>query len=292
MGHERGILENQNTSQQVRRGKGSRVSVALILVGAFTYLATWAGLIGNLGNGYWIYAACIMWVASVLFALGLRIELRNHHWPKRRYNTAACVVIAAAILVGIPPIILQLTGPHIRPPAVEPNRVQLSDGTNLFGKRVIISNPNDCEIYALTLGLEIEHLAASISSVRTELAPPYSEEKSIDGGDPRVGFSYSLEHFEPGYRECRFIGFQMLKPNERRPLWIRGTTLTNSFADISVLQFMRKPPQIRYSTNGQWTWPILSGTSPYWKRSRSKPMDLGLGVQMEYSNHIKIPSRP
>lgn len=178
---------------------------------------------------------------------------------------------------------------HERPmPIIFPNQAQLSDGTNLFGKQIIVSNPSESEIHAITLFIESH--GAPIDSVKSELSNPKPNE--APSGDPRVPFVATL-NFANTNCEGRFVVFQALHPKEQRSLWIRGTVASNSYADVSVVQFLNTPPAIKYNTNGLWLWPIISSNNAFWKRTHTdNPMDLDLGIQMEYSNHIKIPSRP
>ena len=99
----------QDKPKELKRGNGrkgkSQVSMALLLGGIFAFLAAWAGLLGNLGHTYWIFAACVMLVASVCGAMGLRLELRNHHWLKWQYNGATCLVVVVAFVIGVPVIL-------------------------------------------------------------------------------------------------------------------------------------------------------------------------------------------
>jgi hypothetical protein len=78
----------------------SRVSKVLFYGGLFAWLAAWAGLLGNLGHTSWIFAACIMLAASVCGALGLRLELRNHHWEKWQYDGAAWTIVLTSFFLG------------------------------------------------------------------------------------------------------------------------------------------------------------------------------------------------
>ncbi len=72
-------------------------------------LAAWAGLYGNLGQTFWIVAALVMLIASVCFAMGLRLELRNHHWYKWQYNGVFCIMLVVAFSLGGPVIVREIT---------------------------------------------------------------------------------------------------------------------------------------------------------------------------------------
>jgi hypothetical protein len=41
-----------------------------------------------------------MFCASIVVACGLRLELRNHHWEKRRYNRVAWLIVLVALGLG------------------------------------------------------------------------------------------------------------------------------------------------------------------------------------------------
>jgi hypothetical protein len=83
-----------------KKGK-PQVSMGLLFGGIFAFLAAWAGLLGNLGHTSWMLAACVMLAASVCAALGLRLELRNHHWLKWKYNGVACLVVVIGFVLGV-----------------------------------------------------------------------------------------------------------------------------------------------------------------------------------------------
>src|SRR5262249_31352653 len=62
---------------------------------------------------------------SVLAALALRMELRNHHWEKRHYDLAAGAVVGSALLFGLPPALIFFlhheSKPHLAVMARSPN---------------------------------------------------------------------------------------------------------------------------------------------------------------------------
>jgi hypothetical protein len=184
------------------------------------------------------------------------------------------------------------TQPPPNAPTISPSRLQLSDGTNCFGRKVTVSNFGASNIYALTILVDVEDAAVPINSVVINTSNPQDPpEERFDTGEPRVSFEYSLDFVGPSI-QCRFIGVQVLRPKEPRFLWIRGTVLTNSFANLSILQSFNDPPIIKYDTNGQWMWPMLASNSPFWKRATAQPMNLDIGGQMDVSNRFKIPSHP
>jgi hypothetical protein len=81
----------------------SRVSLALLLVAISVLLTAWAGLFGNLGHTFRILAAFVLMAASVCLILGLRFQLRNHHWKKSQYDgaTFVCLVLSAGLMLAV-----------------------------------------------------------------------------------------------------------------------------------------------------------------------------------------------
>src|ERR1035437_8600328 len=133
---------NPKEPEKLNGGKGiSRVSLALLFGGFSAFLAAWAGLLGNLGHTYWIFAATVMLVAGACLALGLRIELRNHHWRKWQYNGAACALAVLAFSLGIPVIVKEFCRREARPhltlylrTSASPNAVLMFTNDFLFMK--------------------------------------------------------------------------------------------------------------------------------------------------------------
>ncbi len=127
----------------------SRVSLAVAGLCAASLLANWAGLIGNLGHSFWLYADVVMVFASIFAAITLRWELRNHHWKKQHYNSIAILIVVVALALGVPPAIIEFRGdPKIEsPPEISPNRIQLGDGKLSNEQFVDVFNPNDFPIY-------------------------------------------------------------------------------------------------------------------------------------------------
>jgi hypothetical protein len=161
------------------------------------------------------------------------------------------------------------------PIVVSPNRVQLSDGKSLFGKKVEISNPSSSNLYAITLSVEIEGGTVPIGSPLIELSQP-RERKQAQGGELRVMFEAAMDFI--GYSQSRLFIIPVLESHEDRSFWIRGTTLTNSFANISVWQSLNSFPDVKYTSNGLWMWPVLSSNSAFWMHTRAQPMDLDFGI--------------
>jgi hypothetical protein len=183
------------------------------------------------------------------------------------------------------------------PLLISPSRVQLSDGKNTFGKEVVVSNPSSSNLYAITLGVEIESNAVPISSPLIELSQP-TKRDAADGGELHIMFEASMDFI--GYTQSRLFVIPTLEANGQRSFWIRGTILTNSFADISIWQSMNSFPDVKYTTNGLWMWPVFSTNSAWWIHSGGQPMDLAVGVMAWRGNATNgftndsqiIPSRP
>jgi hypothetical protein len=98
--------DHPQKSEEISRGKGkSWVSLGVLWWGLFAFCALWAGYFGSLGHDYLIYLVFAMLAASVFGALGLRLELRNHHWVKKHYDRVAYGIVIVALLLGIPVII-------------------------------------------------------------------------------------------------------------------------------------------------------------------------------------------
>src|ERR1051325_6014416 len=82
-----------------------RIGKILIYASIVVLFTAWGGLYGNLGQTFWVFAACLMLIGSVCLALGLRLELRNHGWLKWQYNGIACAIVVVALMLGVPIII-------------------------------------------------------------------------------------------------------------------------------------------------------------------------------------------
>ena len=161
------------------------------------------------------------------------------------------------------------------PLTVSPSRVQLSDGTNTFGTQIMVSNPSSSNLYAITLSVEIENGMVPIDSPTIELSQPKQRE-TTEHGELQVPFEARFDFVGPS--QDRLFVIPVLAAHEDRSFWIRCTILTNSFADISIWQSMNSFPDIKYTTNGMWMWPVLSTNSPWWTHIGAQPMDLGFGV--------------
>jgi len=79
-----------------------RASKVLLYGGLFAFLASWAGILGNIGRDFWLAAVSVMVVASVALGLGLRLELRNHHRKKWEYNVVGFGIMILAFGLGTP----------------------------------------------------------------------------------------------------------------------------------------------------------------------------------------------
>jgi hypothetical protein len=84
------------------RGKKPRVGKVLLWGGVATSLACWAGMMINFGHLFKLVAILVMLVASICFAVGIRIELRNHKWYKSHYTSIFWGFVLVAILIAIP----------------------------------------------------------------------------------------------------------------------------------------------------------------------------------------------
>jgi hypothetical protein len=105
--------------EKLKTSKGiSRVSLALACGVMFAFLAAWAGLFGNLGHRFWIFASAMMMMASAVLAFGLRCDLRNHHWEKWKYNGVAWIMVLVGGILGCLVIVRELrhneAGPHLK----------------------------------------------------------------------------------------------------------------------------------------------------------------------------------
>ncbi len=177
------------------------------------------------------------------------------------------------------------------------NRVQLSDGNNLFGSRVDISNPSSNNLYAITFSIEMENGTVPLNSAEVNLSQSKQHEIN-DNGDLQIPFEASMDFI--GTSQGRLFIIPELDANEHRTIWIRGTIITNSFADISVWQSLNSFPNVPYGTNGMWDWPVLSSNSAWWIHIGGQPMNLGFGIMAWRGNATNgftndsqiIPSRP
>lgn len=161
------------------------------------------------------------------------------------------------------------------PIVVTPSRVHLSDGTNLWGKEITISNPSSSNVYAMTLSIEIENGAVPINSLDIEVSNPKEREKT-EHGDLEIPFEAGFDVL--GYTQSRLFVIPVLQAQEKRTFWVRGSVLTNSFAVVSIWQSLNSFPDIAYRTNGMWMWPVLSSNSAWWIHIAGQPMDLDFGI--------------
>jgi hypothetical protein len=178
------------------------------------------------------------------------------------------------------------------PIGVSPSRIHISDGKTTFGKEVDISNPSSNNVYAITFSVEAEN--------GVPLAIPYNVELSEFPTNEvgRTGLEHIFETRMDSSSGMRLFTIPVLPANGHRSMWIRGTVLTNSFADISIWQSLNSFPEIKYMTNGMWMWPVLSSNAPFWIHIGAQPMDLEYGIMMwvgtnGFTNNSQIiPSRP
>jgi hypothetical protein len=237
-----------------------------------------AVLVGSENVAPVVYCFKLLAVPSDEAASKMRFDTNNVIWWNWKYRPVAY-------------------RPIDTPLSISPSRVQLSDGKNTFGKEVIISNPSSSNLYAITISVEIENGTVPINSPVIELSQPKQSE-SAGGGELQIPFE---AHFDIlGYSQDRVFVIPELPANEARTFWIRGTILTNSFAVISVWQSMNSFPDVRYTTNGFWEWPVFSSNSAWWIHSGGQPFDLGIATMAWRGNATNgftndsqiIPSRP
>ena len=144
----------QNDPREPEKPNGrsgrSRVSLVLVYGGIFAFLASWAGLLGNLGRTFWIFAAIVMLIASMCLALGLKLELRNHHWLKWQYNSVACSIVVLGLSLGLPVIVREILRSEPNPKEREDDYsgvlVPANDPTPLFDGQKL---PTNCVVLLL-----------------------------------------------------------------------------------------------------------------------------------------------
>jgi hypothetical protein len=239
---------------------------------------TVAVLVGGENVAPVVYCFKLLAIPSGESASKIRFDTNNVIWWNWKYRPVAYRPIDTPLLIS-------------------PSRVQLSDGKNTFGKEVIVSNPSSSNLYAITLGVEIESNAVPIGSPLIELSQPKQHESSGDG-ELQIPFEVHFDFI--GYSQDRVFVIPELPANEARTFWIRGTILTNSFAVVSVWQSMNSFPDVKYMTNGFWIWPVFSTNSAWWIHSGGQPMDFGIGIMAWRGNATNgftndsqiIPSRP
>jgi hypothetical protein len=115
-------MDSKNEKEKPRVGR------ALILGGVFGFFASWAGIIGNIGRLFLISAAGIMFAASVCLALGIRLELRNHHWKKWKYNSVASGVVILAFVLGL----FVIAAVWQNKPAIEATKKNFTFALNMY----------------------------------------------------------------------------------------------------------------------------------------------------------------
>ncbi|HLP78890.1 MAG TPA: hypothetical protein VK327_18470 [Candidatus Paceibacterota bacterium] len=182
------------------------------------------------------------------------------------------------------------------PLTVSPKRVQLSDGTNTFGSKIVVANPGQSNLYGITASVEIENGTVPINSAVIDISAPKKREV-IQNGELTVQFESGFDCV--WYASSRLFVIPILQAGESREIWIRGTIATNSFANVSVWRVLDSFPNVRYRDGG-WDWPIFSASSPWWTHIAGEPMDMGINVVARrgdttngFTNTIQIiPSYP
>jgi len=157
-------------------------------------------------------------------------------------------------------------------PQVVPSMVQLHDGKFGHISRVVISNPSDVWIYNLLLLIRVRGDAVPILSVKTFLSDPPSYDtfrmtasRPVQRPDFPMADSVWFDIGKPTFTG-RIIFLYSLAPNEHRVLWIEGVVPTNSFAEVSILEYMKTPFSLKVNaTNGFIMWPGPSSNSPLWR---------------------------
>ena len=157
-------------------------------------------------------------------------------------------------------------------PRVFPSEVKLHEGVNDFETRTLIINPSDSWIYQVMLLIQIEHNAASITTVQSTLASPPSDSNDhtnqlLELRPTDLTDDISLDHY--GFdlvtpsTTGRLLIIYAMAPKEQRVFWLRGTAQTNSIARISIIEWTYTPLSLA-ATSNETFWPGPTSNSPFW----------------------------
>jgi len=188
-----------------------------------------------------------MMPASIIAAIGIRIELRNHHWTKRLYNTVFFGILGICGLICVPviikAIILEVKPPELEP-TISPNFVQLSDGEYQTHTEVSVFNPRNIPIYNVMVKFLINESGVSPDCIEIDIDdPPMVATASNKGMQSRgiVTWMYNRSTNSFVYQQIDCIA-----PTGHRTLFVSGRTNIKSSATISITRFEKEPPKIRW----------------------------------------------
>ena len=245
--------DNSEDPEELTGRKGiSRVSMKLLYGGGFAFFAAWAGLYANLGHTFWIVAASVMVIASVCAALGLRLELRNHHWLKWQYNGIAysIVIIASFLLIPITlvtwPPIERADVPPLKPDYIEGTKKSRKDLEDTFSFGYVVFRLKD-KIWTYQPYFE-EHTRFQIEWSEVKIEPNFVN-RTVSWNFPEVNFTNS-PHGNWGrrnrwsatipMRENVFRSFRTLIPgfaDRNDPSIFIGTLSENQLHPVFVIGF-------------------------------------------------------
>ncbi len=180
-------------------------------------------------------------------------------------------------------------------PRIEPSVVHLHDGTSSLATRVELFNPSDAPIFKVVVLADVENNVVPVSSVTMSVSEEHVEKFSDKIGIEPFMDSWGMDYGEPDF-QGRLRVFYVIRPHETRVLWIRGTMATNSWLNLSVVDYLRHPFPIKSDTNGV-VWPGPRKNSPFWRHTKAEPMDLDIKVQVNGPvpsnsvNHLDLPMR-
>ena len=93
--------EGQADDSERKQNQGiSRVSLKLFLCGFAAIIIAYAGIYPNFGHRARMVSPWMMLVGIVLLAFAAKLELRNHHWKKWKYNGVFLLSVACGLILS------------------------------------------------------------------------------------------------------------------------------------------------------------------------------------------------
>jgi hypothetical protein len=126
-------------------------------------------------------------------------------------------------------------------PRVTPSRMQLASSAAVFRKSVTVFNPNDFPVFDVVVRVGIEQTGVPASSL--VINPGKAPLQETNFGDIPVDFlrvnmlGRSISHPTNEYPGLVYLKFGFIPAKQEREFRISGSLKTNSWADLSVVEY-------------------------------------------------------
>jgi hypothetical protein len=200
--------------------------------------------------GYWFLAFILFTVTFWMWASRLRA------WHKVLLILLGFVVLALALM----PMVVKQYRIERTPPilaTVSPPRVHLHSGTYSIETEVTISNQTNTPIYMVFLRVSPDFGVSSKSMNIVPVPLKASETTFNDRAFVDVGIVYEMP---PPTNKNAFLVIYRIPALGHRTFRISGTQQTNSWADLSIIEYQTQFELEKHATN-DIRWPMLSSTS-------------------------------